>query len=134
MGTLWQRDRNTVWALNSLSRHRGQRGPAPIGTVWKAAGRTITVAKPNLPYGVGTTGGGPRRVTHLADRIAIAWMGGVMLGAQARWLCGHLTESFELRAEPDRPMCKICLYRADRAPTILMQINIHTVHIGGMSA
>jgi hypothetical protein len=129
VSTLWHRDRHTVWALNSMNRHRGHRGPPPIGAVWKSHGRTIIVAAPKLPYGRGTAG--HIRASHLTSQVSIAWMRGTIMGAQVRWLCNGLTESFVFEAEPSLPLCRMCQYRAGDVPPVLIQVNINTVRIGG---
>jgi hypothetical protein len=128
MVTLWQRDRETVWALNALTYHRGHRGAPPIGSSHRINGYLLTVCAPNRPYGVGTHG--PVRVSHLTQQVVLAWKGGRLKGAQARWLCARRTSSFVLENEMTLPLCGMCHYRVSGSAAILT-VNIGSVHIGG---
>jgi hypothetical protein len=127
--TLWRRDPDTVWALNALTYRRGQLGPPLIGSSHYRNGYLLTVAAPNRPYGTGTRG--PVRATHITQQVVLAWKGGLLRGAQARWLCGQRTESFALVNAPTYPLCRMCNYRMVGNSTMLVQVNIENVHIGG---
>lgn len=130
MVSLWRRDRETVWALNSLTRHRGHYyGPLLIGSHHHRNGYLLIVSAPNRPYGTATQG--PVRATHIAQQVVLAWKQGTFRGAQAQWLCGHRTESFVLENAPTYPICRMCYYRMDGKPPMLVQVNIGSIHIRG---
>ncbi len=119
--SLWSRDRETVWAFNSI---RYRRGFPPVGYSYTTHGRTVRVARPNLPYGASSFHH-TNSVIHYTDRMLLGWRRGVFMGAQMRWLCGSRTETFILLSEPAGPMCVICLVRAGA-----VQSNITNIHIG----
>jgi len=124
MSTLWQRDRDSVWAMNCRSRlNRGRR--PEIGARWQMYGRLVTVSQPNLPWGHSTAKTTPRSVSHLADRVLLVWRKGQLVGGQVIWLCGSVTETFCLTADPQRcRLCPMCLLRAGAGPTIQINISV----------
>lgn len=122
-GSLWIHDRLTYYALNTWTRHRGH-GEWPRPGERLAAGRyTVVVAEPKLPWGVATAR--LARVTHAATLLFLAWHGGRLRGARVRWLCGGLTDEFELQAEAvDLPLCRACSVRLGGSVVINLSLNL----------
>jgi hypothetical protein len=104
--TLWASDRETVWALNAGLLYRNR--VPQIGVHWHAYGRTVIVSAPKKAYGRSTRK--HASVTHLTDRVYIAWRNGKCMGYQIRWACGNRTTSFVMTEceTPSYPMCKTC--------------------------
>lgn len=111
--TLWTRDRESVWAINSFARHRGQRPLPVVGDTWSSYGRTVIVGRVNKPWGRAVKSN-PRKVVHLTSLVYTVWRRGEYRGAMVRWLCGGLSTEFVLDDRPwdGAPLCQVCLLRA----------------------
>lgn len=128
--TLWQKDREAVWAINARTRHFQSRGRPPIGQRWRLYGCLVVVSAVNQPYGMALRSRA-NSVYHLADRVCLVWRGGVLLGGQVMWLCGSVSEQFRLMSEPppDRPLCSVCEYQSGRWRSVT--VNIGQVVVNG---
>ena len=110
--TLWVRDRDTVWALNGLGRLN--RGHRPVwGWHRGAYGRTIQVVPPKLPYGRASAKGiQPKTVSHIPDRVLLAWKDGRLRGWGVLWFCGGLPTEVQFEHQPSRKLCWQCAHYA----------------------
>jgi hypothetical protein len=101
-------------ALNAGSRghwaHK-RRNNGPVIT-WDH-GITVYRATANQPYGRSTQS--RSYLTHVTSTLYLAWRGGHHAGALIKWRCGGSTNHFRLLAEPDSPLCPICLAVAVRS-------------------
>lgn len=98
-------DIDTTRALNAASRHRPK--ATGDGRVVLLYGRSVHHATPNRPYGRSTHARG--YLTHIATRMYVAWMTGRHVGHMVWWRCGGSTQHFVLLAEPNSPLCPVCV-------------------------
>lgn len=90
----------TRWALNeALRRDSG-------GWPYRAYGHVVLPGVPRVGFGRGVAG--QSRLTHACRSIALAWLGGRLMGAMAVWVCGRRSPRFELLAEPVGVVCGVC--------------------------
>lgn len=99
-------DRDTTRALHAASRGHAKH-KATHGPVIDWCGRTVYKAQPRQPYGRSTHARG--YLTHLTTHLYIAWRHGALVGQLVRWRCGGSTEHFVLLAEPNSPLCPVCV-------------------------
>jgi len=118
MNTLWTRDRETVWALNSLAALT--RGHRPVwGWHRTAYGRTVQVVPPKLPYGQSVAKGTQAKtVSHVADRVLLAWKNGRLLGWCVLWFCGGNPTEVQFEHQPTRKLCWQCAHYAGMSRAI----------------
>lgn len=140
--SLWQRDPDTVHALNAGTlwwasrRHRfglpsdmTRTEYLRVTTGWRWNGRTILPARPVMPWG--RTVGRPTGMSHVPRFMLVAWMRGVVRGARVIWYCGTMTDNFELGQVLSGRQCQRCLFAAGRlTPRIDVRVQV-AVHEGG---
>lgn len=109
----WNRD--VWWALNrsarvgrGTGRHRWRQTP-PFYTQYDQRQILVTAGRPQLPYGRSTQGRG--YLTHMPHTVMFAWHKGELIGRMIAWHCGARTAYFRFAAEPDSPLCRMCLFR-----------------------
>jgi hypothetical protein len=97
-------DRDIHWAFNVADRRRGPRRFVPP---YRWGGILVTEAAAHHPYGRSTHTAG--YLTHVVAAVYLAWRGGHLTAAHARWRCGAGTTHFRLVAEPDSVVCPACV-------------------------
>lgn len=126
---LWSRDQETYWALGSIAHHRKGWWPVP-GQRFRRGSRVICVAKPKLPYGRATAKPiTDRTVSHITNRVLLAWRGGRLIGTMVIWLCGSTSTEYHFEEEIHSRPCTTCFLREGSLGMVLIQNSL--VIIGG---
>jgi hypothetical protein len=107
-------DIETRRALNAAAGgHHTHKRTTP-GPVIRWEGRIVHLARAKQPYGRSTHARG--YLTHVCGPLYLAWRRGRHVGAMVRWRCGGTTNHFVLLAEPNSPLCPICVALTVRSP------------------